>query len=170
MQEEIENKSVQLAIQSGKVTAKTIVRGLQAWYRHHQNHRRITANRPAKDPVKGRQSVKQLIGQGQGISSLEIGDSGIRDFKRTARKFGADFAIVKDKSEDPPKFNVFFKARDADAIKQILKEYAKKQLLKKEQKEKGKEKPSIRKKLKEFKEKLAAMPRRDKEKKKERER
>ena len=149
MQEEIENKSVQLAIQSGKVTAKTIVRGLQAWYRHHQNHRRITANRPAKDPVKGRQSVKQLIGQGQGISSLEIGDSGIRDFKRTARKFGADFAIVKDKSEDPPKFNVFFKARDADAIKQILKEYAAKQTKRKKAAEK--ERPSILQKLKKFK-------------------
>ena len=166
VQEDVENKSVQLAIRTGKVTVRTIIRGLIAWYRHHE--RKKAVNRMAKDEVKGKQSVKELIGQGQGVSSMEVGDSGIRDFKKIANKYGVDFAIVKDKDVDPPKYTVFFKAKDADAITQVLKEYAVKQTKKKERAEK--ERPSILKKLQKFKEKVASMPRKSKEKRKEHER
>ena len=122
----------------------------------------------AKDTPRGKQSVKELVGQGQGVSSMDIGDSGIRDFKKIANKYGVDFAIVKDKDVDPPKYTVFFKARDADAITQVLKEYAAKQTKRKMAAEK--ERPSILQKLKKFKEKVASMPRKDKEKRKEMER
>lgn len=166
MQEEVENKSVRLAIQTGKVTLRTLLRGLRAWYRHHERKKDVA--RMAGDTVKGKQSVKELIGQGQGVSSMEVGDSGIKDFKKIANKYGVDFAIVKDKDTDPPKYTVFFKARDADAITQVLKEYTAKQTKKKERAEK--ERPSILKKLKAFKEKVAAMPRKHKEKRKEQER
>ena len=166
MQEEVENKTVHLAIQSGKVTVKTLLKGLHAWYRHHQRKRDVA--KMSGESVKGKQSVKELIGQGQGVSSMDIGDSGIKDFKKIANKYGVDFAIVKDKEADPPKYTVFFKAKDADAITQILKEYAAKQTKKKERA--AKEKPSILQKLKKFKEKVAAMPRKDKEKRKEQER
>ena len=121
----------------------------------------------AKDGHKGKQSVKELIGQGQGVSSMDIGDSGIKDFKKIANKYGVDFAIVKDKEADPARYTVFFKAKDADAITQILKEYAAKQTKKKERA--AKEKPSILQKLKKFKEKVASMPRKSKERRKERE-
>lgn len=166
MQEEVENKSVRLAIQTGKVTLRTLLRGLRAWYRHHERKKDVA--RMAGDTVKGKQSVKELIGQGQGVSSMEVGDSGIKDFKKIANKYGVDFAIVKDKDTDPPKYTVFFKARDADAITQVLKEYTAKQTKRKERAEK--ERPSILKKLKAFKEKVAAMPRKHKEKRKEQER
>ena len=99
---------------------------------------------------------------------MEIGDSGIRDFKKLANKYGVDFAIVKDKTVDPPKFTVFFKARDADAITQVLKEYTAKQTKRKKTAEK--ERPSILQKLKKFKEIVANTPRKSKEKRKEMER
>lgn len=166
MQEEVENKSVRLAIQTGKVTLRTLLRGLRAWYRHHERKKDVA--RMAGDTVKGKQSVKELIGQGQGVSSMEVGDSGIKDFKKIANKYGVDFAIVKDKDTDPPKYTVFFKARDADAITQVLKEYTAKQTKRKERA--AKERPSILKKLKAFKEKVAAMHRKHKEKRKEQER
>ena len=165
MQEEVENKTVHLAIQTGKVTVKTLLRGLHAWYRHHQRKKDVA--KMSGDSVKGKQSVKELIGQGQGVSSMDIGDSGIKDFKKIANKYGVDFAIVKDKEADPARYTVFFKAKDADAITQILKDYAAKQTKKKERT--AKEKPSILQKLKKFKEKVASMPRKDKEKRKERE-
>ena len=63
---------------------------------------------------------------------------------------------------------MFFKAKDADAIKQILKEYAVKQTKKKEKA--AEKKPSILQKLKKFKEKVANMPRKDKGRRKEQER
>ncbi len=167
MQEEVENKSVNLAVKTGKVSVKLLLRALAEYKRHRQSKRQI--KKVAKDTsIKGKQSVKELVGQNQGVSSMEIGDSGIKDFKRIANKYGVDFAIVKDKGEDPPKYTVFFKARDADAITSVLKEYSDKQVKRKRAAEK--ERPSILQKLKKFKEKVASMPRKDKEKRKEMER
>ena len=65
---------------------------------------------------KGKQTVKQLIGQNQGVSNIEINDPSIRDFERIARKYGVDYAVKKDRSTSPPKYLIFFKARDADAL------------------------------------------------------
>ncbi len=166
MNEEVASKAIHLVIQAEKLSGRTMVRGLHAWYQHHQRKKAVA--RMAKDTVKGKQSVKELIGQGQGVSSMDIGDSGIKDFKKIANKYGVDFAIVKDKNADPPLYTVFFKAKDADAIKQILKEYAAKQMKKKEKA--AEKKPSILQKLKKFKEKVASMPRKDKERRKEQER
>ena len=88
--------------------------------------------------------------------------------QKLANKYGVDFAIIKDKNETPSKYTVFFKARDADAITQVLKEYAAKQTKRKKSAEK--ERPSVLQKLKKFKEKVASMPRKSKEKRKEMER
>lgn len=41
MQEEVENKTVQLAVRSSKVTLKLLLRALRAYIRHHQNKKRL---------------------------------------------------------------------------------------------------------------------------------
>ena len=167
MQEEVENKTVNFAVRTTKVSLKLLIRALVAYNRHRRNKKQL--KQAAKNQgTKGKQSVKELIGKDQGVSSMEIGDSGIRDFKKLANKYGVDFAIVKDKTVDPPKFTVFFKARDADAITQVLKEYTAKQTKRKKTTEK--ERPSILQKLKKFKEIVANTPRKSKEKRKEMER
>ena len=168
VQEEVEHKTVHLAVRTLEISAREFARALKRYLEElHRKNKELKA--ASKDePVKGKQSVKELIGQGQGVSSMEIGDSGIRDFKKLANKYGVDFAIIKDKNETPPKYTVFFKARDADAITQVLKEYAARQTKRKKSAEK--ERPSILQKLKKFKEKVASMPRKDKEKRKEMER
>ena len=56
-------------------------------------------------------------------SSIEISDDNIRSFEHTARKYNVDFAVKKDKTMDPPKYIIFFKARDTDVISQAFKEY-----------------------------------------------
>ena len=48
-------------------------------------------------PTEGKQSVKTLIRQGQGVSSIPLADEGMKDFQKIARKYGVDFAIVKEK-------------------------------------------------------------------------
>lgn len=40
-----------------------------------------------------------------------------------ARKYGVDYAVKKDKTPSPPKYMVFFKARDADALTAAFEEY-----------------------------------------------
>lgn len=84
----------------------------------------------------GKQSVKQLVGQNQGVSNIEITDKNIKDFERIARKYGVDFALKKDKTGEIPKYLVFFKARDGDALTAAFKEYTAKT-------DRKKEKPSV---------------------------
>lgn len=169
MHEEVSDKTVNLAVRSSKVTVRTMVQALKTYVRHRKNKsaKKEAQKAMKKDTqVQGKQSVKDLIKQGQGVSSAEIGDEGIKDFKRIANKYGVDFAIVKDKATEPPVYTVFFKAKDADAITQVLKEYSAKQIKRKE----AKERPSVLQKLKKFKEIVAKTPRKEKEKKKEHER
>lgn len=63
--------------------------------------------RAAPEKPTGKQTVKQLIGQNQGVSNIEITDSNIKSFERVARKYGVDFAVKKDRSVSPPKYLVF---------------------------------------------------------------
>jgi hypothetical protein len=85
-------------------------------------------------PVKpvGKQSVKELVGQNQGVSNIEINDRNIKDFERVARKYGVDYAVKKDRTTAPPKYLVFFKARDADALTAAFDEYSRQALQKKD--------------------------------------
>ena len=50
-------------------------------------------------------------------------DKNIKSFERVAKKYGVDFAIKKDKTVSPPKYLVFFKGRDADAITAAFTEF-----------------------------------------------
>lgn len=85
---------------------------------------------------QGKQMVKQLIGQNQGVSNIEVTERNIKGFDRVARKYGVDYAIKKDKTGEIPRYLVFFKARDADALTAAFTEYTGK-------KAKAKEKPSV---------------------------
>jgi hypothetical protein len=154
MNEEVSQKTVQFAVNTGKVTGRVLWRCLKAYLRHRQN-RKLTAG-------KGKQTVKQLIKQGQGASSMEVSGESIRTFKRIANKYGVDFAIVKDKTADPPRFTCFFKAKDMDAITAVVKEYSAKVV-----KLQTKPKPSLLKELKKVKDEIAKAPRKIKEKFKE---
>ena len=117
MQEEVENRTVNLAISTSRLSARTIVAGIRMYLQHQRN---AAAKKPVKvEGVHGKQSVKELIGQNQGVSRMPLGDASIRDFEREARKYGVDFAVTKDKSVHPPQYTVFFKARDADALQHI---------------------------------------------------
>jgi len=78
----------------------------------------------------GKQTVKQLVGQGTGVSNIEISDKNIKSFESVARKYGVDYALKKDASGDTPKWLVFFKGRDADAITAAFKEFSAKQISK----------------------------------------
>ena len=154
MNEEVSQKTVRFAINTGKVTGRVLWNCLKAYLRHRQN-KKLTAG-------KGEQSVKQLVKQGQGASSMEVSGESIRSFKRIANKYGVDFAIVKDKTADPPRYTCFFKAKDMNAITAVVKEYSAKVV-----KMQGKQKPSLLKELKKLKDEIAKAPRKVKEKFKE---
>ena len=75
-------------------------------------HRKEKKLQKARDgPVKpcGKQTVKQLIGQNQGVSTIESNDPEIKNFEKIARKYGVDYAVKKVKTDVKPKYVIFFK-------------------------------------------------------------
>ena len=144
MQEEVENRTVNLAISTTKLTFRTIVNGYNAWKRHHQAK---IAQKTAQLPV-GKQSIKELIGQNQGVSSIPIEKTDLKGFEQVARKYGVDYAVKKDRSSSPPKYLIFFKGRDSDALTAAFTEYTNKKV----KKATKTERPSVLAKLNQFKE------------------
>ena len=132
MQEEVTQKTIALVIKAAKLDANI----LKSAMRMYLNHCRKQAQK-----THGKVSVKELVGEGAGASSIEITDGNIKSFERVARKYNVDFAVKKDKTTEPPKYLVFFKGRDADAVAQAFKEFVKVN-------EKKQQRPSLRQKLK----------------------
>lgn len=82
------------------------------------------------------------------MSDIEITGNNIGDFKRIARKYNVGYALKRDDSETPPKWLVFFKAKDTDSLMAAFKEYSKVTL-----KVKEKQKPNFLAKIEKFKQK-----------------
>ena len=122
MQEEIENRTVNLAISTTKLTARGIIRLAAKGLAYIKRKSREAALKNKKPD--GRQTIQQLIGQNQGVTNIDISQTDLKGFEKYARKYGVDYAITKDKSVFPPKYLVFFKARDADAMTAAFNAYS----------------------------------------------
>lgn len=148
MQEEVQQKTVTLSINTAKLTAKELKQAISKFLTYekskHQQNKDVNP--------KGKQSVKQLAEQNQGLTNIEITDKNIRDFDRVARKYGIDYAVKKDKTVNPPKYLVFFKAKDSDALTAAFKDYTKKVTTKQ------KRKASVIAKLNKFKNAIKELP------------
>ena len=140
VQEEVEQKTFNIVVSTTKLTARTILNAGKAAIQQQQ----------AK-MAGGKQSVRMLLRQNRGVSSVEIDKTNIRGFERYAKKYGIDYAIRKDNSEMPPRYLVFFKAPDAEAFHSAFKEYSA-SLLNKEKR------PSVLARLQELVQAAAELP------------
>ena len=149
MQEEVENKTLTLIVNGGKFTGRLLKAAISK-YMAHLKEAKVEKRRKRETPVvhRGKQTVKQLTRQNQGVSNIDIQDKEIRQFERIARKYGVDYAVKKDRSTSPPKYLIFFKARDADALTAAFSEYTQKKVKKADRSEC----PSVLEKLAQFKE------------------
>jgi hypothetical protein len=125
MQDQVNEKAVALYIKGGKITGRLLAKAMREFLN------RARASPKAK---LGKQSIKSLTKQGASLSNIEIGGDNIGTFQKTARKYNVDFALKRDDSEAPPKWLVFFKAKDADALTAAFGEYSKIMLREKERK------------------------------------
>ena len=118
MQDQLNERSVTLCIKAGKLTGRVLAHAMRAFLKK------------AREPnvQHGKQSIKSLTKQGASLSNIEITGENIGGFKKTARKYNVDFALKRDDSQTPPKWLVFFKAKDADALMAAFKEYSKSKL------------------------------------------
>ena len=154
MQEEVTQKTIALVIKTAKVDANVLKAAMRMYLNHHKQKAQKT---------HGKTSVKKLVGDGVGVSSIEVTDGNIKSFERTARKYNVDFAIKKDKTTEPPKYVVLFKGRDADAIAQAFKEFV-------YGNEKKKGRVSLREKLKHFKDAVSQDKNRERSREKNKDR
>lgn len=160
----MENRTVNLVISTSRLTMRNIVAGVRMYLQHRTkvNAARAAGKKNVLEEIPhGRQTVKQLIGQNQGVSNVEVTGRNIKLFEKVAGKYGVDFAVKKDKTASPPRYLVFFKARDADALAAVLKEVTARTM----QREK---RPSILKQLKKFQAIAASIPGKIRNKEKER--
>ena len=165
MQEEVENRTVNLAITTTKLSFRARYTAFMK-YRRYRADKKVAKTQKkaqqakAKTEIHGKQTVKELVGQNQGVSNMEIAKTDLKGFERVTRKYGVDYAIRKDASQDPPRYVVFFKARDADALTAAFKEYSA-QTMRKEKR------PSVLKELHKLKALVASIPDKVKHKDKE---
>ena len=134
MQEEVTGKAVAIIIDDAKISEHTLEKAIKAFLEAQKN-------KGAKIH-RGKQSLKQLAGQNAGLANIEISDQNIKSFTHVAKKYHVDFALKKDTSADHPRYLVFFKSRDADAITAAFQEFTAVKM----------RKPSIRKRLEQAKE------------------
>ena len=122
MQEEVENRAVTLVISATKLTGRLLKAAILK-YLASRKEKRLQKARAAPEKPTGKQTVKQLIGQNQGVSNIELSGQDLKEFQRITRRYGVDYAIRK-VDGDKPRVLVFFKTRDSDALTAALKELA----------------------------------------------
>lgn len=148
MQDEVNEKIVALSIRAGtqgfRVTSSVLKAAMRKYLQNQEKRKaQMAAKQTAKSVPRGKQTVGQLMDQNQGLTNIEITNRNIRSFERVANKYKIDFALKKDKSIDPPRYLVFFKAKDVDVMTAAFKEFSAKELTKAN-------KPSIQKRLNKY--------------------
>ena len=140
MQEEVTGKAVALIVDGAKMSEQVLEKALQKFLEAQKN----------KSPKmhRGKQTLKQLAGQNAGLANIEISDKNIKAFTHVAKKYHVDFALKKDTTAEQPRYLVFFKSRDADAITAAFQEFASRKMSRDE-------KPSVRERLAQAREQAA---------------
>lgn len=168
MQEEVNEKTIALCIKGGKISADILKAAMRKYLQEKERTKTKTVQKlEAKKQKKteivkhGKQSIKSMVEKGWELTNIEITDNNIRSFERVARKYGIDYSLKKDKSTEPPKYLVFFRAKDTEVMTTAFKEYSSVQLNKSK-------KVSIRKKLQKAIEKAAKHRELEKTKQKDR--
>ena len=131
MQEEVNEKTIALCIKGGKITADILKAAMRKYLQEMEKEKaksqqKTQVKKEQKTQVvkRGKQSIKSMLDNGSELSNIEITDNNICSFERVARKYGIDYSLKRDKSTDPPKYLVFFRAKDADVMTAAFKEYS----------------------------------------------
>lgn len=168
MQDEVNEKTIALCVQCGKMTADVLKAAMRKYLNEMEQHRqgkkqtrqaekngraqergrlKEQKHQQKKEP-HGKQSLRKLKEGGAKLANIAITDQNIKSFEKIARRRNIDYSLKRDNSVSPPKYLVFFRTKDIDDITDAFKEYAGVTL-------KKTRKPSVRKKLQNAIERLA---------------
>ena len=136
MQEEIDQRTVSITVQAAKLSGRVLKAAMTAALQKMQQQRHT--------PKVGRNSLKKLAGHDGGMNTIEVSGR-LRSFERYARKYQIRYHIEKEVGSKPPRWTVYFKANQADALTAAFQEYTNKDL-------RRSKKPSLVAQLRKFKE------------------
>lgn len=158
MQEEVENRTVNLAISTSKLTARGLAIAFNKYLRHRSQ---VKAQKAAgKNVDSKKKTVKELMEDSKKLTNIEVSETDIAGFEKFARKHKIDYQVKLDDSQDPPKYLVFFKADKAKDMTSAFKDYLNSVM----QKDK---KPSILEQLKKLTAQVRSIPKKVRQKEKE---
>lgn len=142
MQEEIEQKTITLAVSAAKFTGRELKDAISRFIQKQ------SAQRHCKEPAvkTGRVTMRQLQKQYGELRSVNIDDNNTRQFERIARKYHVQYKVFRC---EKGKYQIFFKAPNDEAMQSAFREYATKKLEKAER-------PSVLQQLKDLSAQFAA--------------
>ena len=129
--------------------------------KEHRAKKQAQQQMESKTPVQhyGKRSLRQLRADGEKLVNVPITDTNIGAFDKYARKYEVDYALKRVDGSKPPKYYVFFKAKDDKTIETALREFAHRKI---------KTRPSVKKQLHKAKQRI--LPQRVRQRTKRRER
>ena len=100
MQEEVDQKTIALAVKTGKLTGQVLQAAMKKF---------LAARQKGKAKFHhGHQSLRQLKKDGSALSNIEITDANIGLFKPCAKKYDIDYTLRKDSSTHPPRYKIIY--------------------------------------------------------------
>ena len=118
MQEEVEGRTVSLAVNTTKMTGRVLKEAITR-YMNAQRSRQRT--QPEKEqPKTGHVSMRELQKQYGELRSVELDDTSTRRFDRFARKYHVQYKVFR---LEKGKYQLWFKAPNDAAMQSAFSEY-----------------------------------------------
>lgn len=119
LQEEVTEKSIAFVSKNNKMTL-CVLKTLISAYLKEKEKQKISKGQTIK---RKKVSLKELSRKYDGLKSIEINEDNIKGFEKTAKKYGIEYALKKDKTTDSPTYIVFFKGKDTDILDTAFREF-----------------------------------------------
>jgi len=120
VQEEVENRTVNLVIRTAKLTGDALKFAVSKYL---ADRKEKSGGEPVSTPER-KQTVARLAGREAGTPDGK--ERNVNDpfgFERFARKYGIEYTVRKDSSSEEPDHLVFFRARDRETLTAAFNEY-----------------------------------------------
>lgn len=119
LQEEVTEKSIAFVAKNNKMTLSVLKTLISVYLKEKEKQKRSKGQTIKRKKI----SLKELSKQYDGLKSIEINENNIKGFEKTAKKYGIEYALKKDKTTDPPTYIVFFKGKDTDILDTAFREF-----------------------------------------------
>ena len=110
-------RTIAVYAKAGRLTARALAQILRSVGRKIQKGHR------AHQTPHGKQTVRQLMGHGEATASIPVEAPAL--FDRVARRWKVDYAFYQ---QEPWKYLLFFKSKQADAITACMSDYSRRVL------------------------------------------